>query len=157
MNRTLLFCGTCHSICGWKPSHSAELPLNAVDFGTCAVAVGAPLLQCLPHTIPYHNVRCLDDGDMIVSARCRPRIKHGSASYLSFPYAMGVLMGVLTGFLMGFLITRVRQQAHGSRNSNKSLRRLVLDRDHGVCSAEGCGRDCLALVSRLTAVTIRQV
>eukprot|EP00752_Nemacystus_decipiens_P010050 g8960.t1 len=43
-------------------------------------------------------------------------------------------------------------EGHGSRNSNTSLRRLVLDRDHGVCSAKGCGRDCLALVSRLTAV-----
>ena len=53
--------------------------------------------------------------------------------------------------------TRALQQAHGSRSSSTSLRRLVLDRDHGVCSAEGCGRDCLALVSRLTAVKTHEV
>lgn len=48
-------------------------------------------------------------------------------------------------------------QALGSRSSGASLRRLVMERDHGICSQEGCGRDCLALVSRLKAVQDRHV
>lgn len=48
-------------------------------------------------------------------------------------------------------------QAHGSRSGNTSLRRLVVERDHGICSQQGCRRDCLSLVSRLKSVKDRQV
>jgi len=84
----------------------------------------------------------------------------GLLTHFLTPSAHTVTMIIRNGIddcIDALMARDARRQAHGTRNSNTSLRRLVLDRDGGVCSGDGCGRDCLTLVSRLTAVQNREV